>query len=357
MYKARTVFIIGAGASAEFDLPVGSKLMDQIKANSKFVFDYGSLKEGVRDIWDQIRSKLSDQEIESRLDAFAEIHRAIDSAGSIDEFINRNYDDPMIAEMGKIQILYSIAKAEAESNLKNKGQGDIAWQVLDRTWISTFTKGLFEGVRGDQVGQIGADITIICFNYDRCIEYYLANAIQRSFRNVSRDLALQIVDNMNIIHPYGTIGRLPNLRGEGRLLDFGPDYSRIDYLSATGGLTTWSESVKDLAMISEMREAIGQAETFVFMGFAFAKQNIDLMRVEEAVRDRDRGIVYGNVESRNVYATAYGYKQQAHRAIKRKIASLWTDNWSLEQDNAISIEGENVTCSEFMRVNWLNLVQ
>lgn len=70
---------------------------------------------------------------------------------------------------------------------------------------------LFDGVRNSDVDNVGSNITIICFNYDRCIEMYLEHAIVNAFRDVPADRARQIVARINIIHPYGSLGNLKSI--------------------------------------------------------------------------------------------------------------------------------------------------
>ena len=105
MFKDNTVFVIGAGASAEFGLPLGDQLLRQIKTNSQFELDGYALRSGVAEIYKCIvnRYTKSDEMIYACLDGMEEIYRAVDLAGSIDEFINRHGDDPIIAEVGKLQ--------------------------------------------------------------------------------------------------------------------------------------------------------------------------------------------------------------------------------------------------------------
>lgn len=43
MFRDNTVFIIGAGASHEFGLPVGEALMKTIQINCRFRFDHWSM--------------------------------------------------------------------------------------------------------------------------------------------------------------------------------------------------------------------------------------------------------------------------------------------------------------------------
>ncbi|AVA19966.1 hypothetical protein [Rhizobium sp. NXC24] len=351
MFKDNTVFVIGAGASDEFNLPVGWKLMNTIKQNSKFRFDYG-LKEGVKEIHDAIvrRYENRNDEINARFEACAEIYRAIDSAGSIDSFIDRNNHVPHIAEVGKLQIAYAIAKAEGASKLavnRDRNRQDLNWEALDNAWIATFARALFDGVRTTDVDNIGSNITIICFNYDRCIEFYLIAAIERSFYKVSREQAYKIVSNMRIIHPYGTLGRLPQGLLDRDYIPYGPDLDRLDLWRVSESLVTWSESIRDSQQVDAIKTAIAQARAIVFLGFAFANQN---MRLLEA------NIPEGKSYYTKVYSTGYGVPTQVEGALKEKITKLYSARMDEFMARYIQIE-HGQKCADFINTHLINLMQ
>ena len=341
MFADNTVFIVGAGASAEFNLPVGSTLMDQIKQNSKFRFEYGEIKEGVREIFQVLTSRFKEPaEVNARLDAMAEINRSIDLAGSIDEFINRHYDDQMIAEAGKLQIAHAISKAERQSLLARPKSSDesIVWDNVSGAWIKTFTQLLFEGVRNDRVGQVGANITIICFNYDRCIEHYLTEAIVKTFRGVDRETALKIVEQIEIIHPYGSLGALSKH-------PFAAPYTSETLRAMSENILTWSETV-DSAQKSAIEKAMLSASTLVFLGFAFAPQNMNLLTATQ-IRDSRTSL--------EVFATGYGYDDVIDNRLKNKIMNLYSVSGTATSEEYIHIQYD-MTCAKFVRAHSMALV-
>ncbi|WP_311272406.1 MULTISPECIES: hypothetical protein [unclassified Rhizobium] len=316
MFKDNTVFVVGAGASREFGLPIGSGLMSQIKQNSLFRFDSRGLREGVRELYQALdEPNLPHSALRLSLEAMAEINRSIDFAGSIDEFINRHATDPVIAKVGKLQIAYAISIAERQSLLGRSGKSgeSVEWDDVKDTWIMSFTQMLFEGVRNEDVSSIGNNITLIVFNYDRCIEYFLTEAICKTFRGVDRDQALQIVENMNIIHPYGALGNLIKH-------PFGDDAHPTKLNSMSQSIVTWSESVTS-NMVSEINRSVSTATTLVFLGFAFAPQNMDLLTIKSAV-NKDRQDV-------ETFATAYGYRDVIDSRLKKKIIDLYSDKMTL----------------------------
>ncbi|KAB1087874.1 hypothetical protein F4V91_16415 [Neorhizobium galegae] len=341
MFADKTVFIVGAGASAEFNLPVGSALMEQIKQNSKFRFEFGEMKEGVHEIFHVLTRRFKEPaEVNAHLKAMAEISRSIDLAGSIDEFINRHYDDQLIAEAGKLQIAHAISKAERESLLAPHKNSDepILWDNVSTTWIKTFTQMLFEGVRNEHVEMVGKNITIVCFNYDRCIEHYLTEAIVKTFRGVDRQTARKIVEQMKIIHPYGSLGTLADH-------PFGAPYTGETLRSMSDNIVTWSESVES-ARKAAIEKAMLSASTLVFLGFAFAPQNMNLLTATQ-IRDSRTSL--------EVFATGYGYDNVIDDRLKNKILNLYSVSGTATSEEDIHIQ-YNMKCAKFIQAHSMALV-
>lgn len=354
MFRDNTVFIVGAGASAEFNLPVGSKLMATIRSNCQFELDqYGGFRSGRSEIFNHYEriygrndaSKVA--EFNTRLEAFKKIHDGIESADSIDEFIFRYPDDSIIAEVGKMHIAYAISQAERGSTLFAEFRNPINWAASDKTWIWQFAKALFNGVRAHEIDTIGDNITIICFNYDRCIEHYLEQALQRSYHGISPERARAVVKRIQIIHPYGSLGDVDAFA-------FG---DTKQFARMAENLITWSETIENLDPVLSMTSAIGAARSLVFLGFAFARQNMDLMTLPRQDRATEVHGMILNQYDKDVYATAYGFKRQVHRKIQQKIVELWNDSMSETQAQTVWIESEEMTCYDFFRVNLMNLVQ
>ncbi|MDX0640343.1 hypothetical protein GOD58_18200 [Sinorhizobium medicae] len=345
MFEPNTVFVIGAGASAEFGLPVGWKLLENIRDNSHFFFDHGKFPtKGNRKIYNTVYGKYEREQemLERAFIALGDINRGVETAGSIDEYINRYSDDSLIAELGKIQIAHAILEAEGKSKLvppKGKEGDYINWGDVQDTWISTFARALFDGVRASDVESIGRDITIICFNYDRCIEHYLEFAIQRAYRDVDRKTARKIVDRMNIIHPYGSLGSLSRFA-------YGTPLEHADLYHITNNLITWSETVEDASLITRMKTAIKESRNIVFLGFAFANQNMKLLDAELP----DNKPVFTNV-----YSTGYGLTDDIEGKLKRKIVSLYCHNSLGEHHRYVNIKC-GMTCKDFMKKQLLNFV-
>lgn len=343
MFRDNTVFIIGAGASHEFGLPVGEALMKTIQINCRFRTDHWTILEGIEPIYKCIVNRYTkdDDKIDARLLGMAEINRAIDHAGSIDEFINRHTGDEVIAEVGKIQIAYAILEAERRSKLATTplGTATSSPSQLSDTWINSFTRMLFDGVRNSDVDNVGSNITIICFNYDRCIEMYLEHAIMNAFRDVSPDRARQIVARINIIHPYGSLGGLNEH-------PFGSDVSPQRLRQMSDNIVTWSES-RASERAPKIQHAMANASTIVFLGFAFAPQNMRLLTVDKGFDEPEQEV--------ETFATAYGYNPVINERLKTKILDLYSPNDFTINSERVHIQYE-MKCAEFLRAHSMALV-
>lgn len=341
MFKDKTVFVVGAGASAEFGMPVGAALMDTIKQNCTYTVEFGrlSMKADLigRHYLTKYNLNYSSQinELNARLNVMSDIVASIDMAESIDEYIYRRTDNPLVAEVGKLQIAHAISRAEFNSSLNpEKFDAGTRFVQANNAWIHTFAKVMMNGVRIDEVEKIGDNITIICFNYDRCIEHYLEHAIVRAYPGVTNDKAREIVNKINVVHPYGWLGPLGSY----------PFGNVHNFAAAAENLITWSESIRDPQIRERMSHAMNNAETVVFLGFAFARQNMDLLHAEEKGFDR----------TLRVFSTGFGLQQEAEEAYQENISLLYTPDLMERAMNLIRIQWD-VKCASFMEKHRYNL--
>ena len=346
MYKQNTVFVIGAGASAEFGLPVGTGLMDTIKRQCAFDPNrFGSREAGCYDIYqyyqspDQSTGLFDRQEFEQRIRASQAIVAGIESADSIDEFIFRHSDDLFIAEVGKLNIAYAIAEAERKSILANNLHVRQNFDAVHSTWIWSFFRGLINGVQRQDMETLGRGITLIVFNYDRCIQHYLEHALMHTVTDMKADEARSIVANIEILHPYGSLG-------DWRENSFGNTNNRV-YVQMAYNLMTWSESIVDAETIETMRLRIKAARQIVFLGFGFATQNMNLMNTKPTEI---------NYNLPSIYSTGRGIAKQVQGTYSQRILSMISTR-SLSPDPQTVVFEDNATCTEFFNIHRPNLMK
>ena len=125
------------------------------------------------------------------------------------------------------------------------------------------------------------NITFINFNYGRCLEHYIYRSLQRI--SVPEQDARQIVDRLSVIRPDGTLGSI--WQGERGSLPFGYG-GTIDALDASQRIRTFTES-EALHDGDHLQRAMSEAKMYIFLGFGFHRQNLDLLSVLESIPFRD----------------------------------------------------------------------
>ncbi|MGO4194140.1 hypothetical protein AB4Z13_02105 [Rhizobium sp. YAF28] len=344
MFKDKTVFVVGAGASAEFGMPVGSALMETIRKNCTYSIEYGRFKMGEEAelLFRHYTNKYSLDKKEdidalnTHLEVMREIVSSIDMAESIDEYIYRHSHNPLVAEVGKLQVAHAIARAEHGCHLRPDGfNAADKFKVANNSWVYNFAKVLMIGIRAEEIDRIGDNITIICFNYDRCVEHYLEHAIVHAYPGTSSERAREIVNSINIIHPYGWLGSL-------KAFPFG----RVQNFAAMAdNLITWSESIRDPQVKERMGHAMSDAETIVFLGFAFARQNMDLLHATDK-KWAENGV--------DVFATGKGLEPEAEASYQQNISLLYSPHRAFKAMERVRLQWDT-ECAPFMKKHRYNL--
>jgi hypothetical protein len=207
MFKRKTLFVVGAGASAEFKLPLGGELASAISKKMDIRFEADrQIGTGDMDISNQIKQDLQHNGHESQKGAWL-IRDGILLSRSIDDFLDLHRSNPLIVKYGKSAIVKSILEAERASSLYFDGEGGVDRFSPERfadTWLVKFLKMLAPGIAKENVAEIFNDISFIVFNYDRCIEYFLLHALQKLY-GISESKAREILRGLDIEHPFGVI--------------------------------------------------------------------------------------------------------------------------------------------------------
>lgn len=345
MFRRETVFVVGAGASADFDLPVGAELSRRIAGLSKIDIDsWGSPTSTLGSlVLDILRKKTDDvRQLSAWLAALNKISSGIHLKRSIDSFIDQHSSHPEIGQMGKLMIALRIVEAEgrAESlQVNSRGRLDLRNPILVDSWVDQFASMLFDGLKADAISELGKNIVIICFNYDRCIEHYLAHALISTY-SLGASEAFSLVEGLNIIHPYGTLGSLETV-------PFGT--RDADYWSISDNLKTFSESA-GTDIDEKIRAAIIAAEQMVFLGFSFGQQNMDLMTAVE--------LNPGN-EGKPAFASGFGLYNQQVVQVTRQIERLYghpLDYYSPADLSTFTSIEVNVKARPLLDMHWHNIM-
>jgi hypothetical protein len=270
MFKRRTVFVIGAGASAEFNMPVGSDLIARVAAAVN-VGAHGQTND--QNLAVRIRGHFGQDHAERLLRSGPELAAVATQFASMDEALHFLSDASDIVELGKLAISHEMMKAERNSHLYAAQHGsEPGTSRSNNSWAGTFLRIALAGSRRQDLPCIFENVTIIDFNYDRVLPQFLYWALKQNL-HIAPTIAAQSVRNLKILHPYGSLGNLEWLDETGSL-PFGADHERLDEIA--GRIRTYTEEVEN-PDIAQIQDAVAQGSLFVVIGFGFHRQNIKIM--------------------------------------------------------------------------------
>ena len=138
-----------------------------------------------------------------------------------------------------------------------------------------FFELLAAGVTRENIGTIFENVTIITFNYDRCIEHFLTHALANYFSIYIEDAKAE-AKKLEIFHVYGQVG--PYFGEDGNRVDFGSDI-HIQPEWAKQNIKTFTEGFKETAELSAVKSAFSEAASVVFLGSHFHPQNLEVLKI------------------------------------------------------------------------------
>jgi hypothetical protein len=228
------------------------------------------------------------------------IRDGIAFAQSIDDFLDQHRTNSYLKQYGKAAIVKTILEAERSSKLYFNAYNGEAFDPtrFGDTWFMRFMHMLGRGIPTEDVRQIFDNLAFIVFNYDRCLEWFLTNALQMTY-GIPAEMAEGIVGDLRIIHPYGSVGDAP----------FG--FDRADYFRLGGDIKTYTEQIAAADVIAQLTAEVERADAIVFLGFAFHSQNLLMLNPPKPMKPK------------SVYGTAYKMSDADVGVVTEQIASFF----------------------------------
>jgi len=344
MFQKKTLIVVGAGASKEGKLPDGTELK---KKNSN-ILDLGWNDEGsfygdhlFLQVLEECRRQFGNT---NAVQLAKKIREAMPLALSIDNFLDAHQGNLNLELCGKLAIVRAILMAERNSLLYidlNSSNGSLDFQSLDRTWFIAFMQLLTENCKVDQLEDRLSSICFIVFNYDRCIEHFLFHAFQ-AYYEVNSIEAAKLVSKIEIFHPYGTLGTLPWAWEQcGPVIDFGAEPGVENLIALAREIKTFTEGTDpDSSDISMIRDRVFESQIVLFLGFAFHRINLDLLRP---------GRNHSENKLVRYYCTGLGISDSDRDAIKIELGELA----GVKQGHIIL--RNDLTCAALFREYWRSL--
>lgn len=282
MIKTKTVFILGAGASAPYNFPTGDGLKDKICQH--FINQYHKLP-----ILDEKDAEIAEMMRNDRKQASKKFTSALRRATgqSIDLFLKLNTSH---FEIGKIAILINILSAENSSDIRIKKKNWYTY-LFKRMMIECWKQKRPELL-------LNNNVKFITFNYDRSLEHFFEESFINNFSDLQNHVKLwDYVNKIPIHHVYGSVGKLPwqTLKNETEVVSYGNlDYRYVQTKPALKSIKLIDERGKpdDKKMI----ELFGNVEHIFILGFGFLEENLEVLNLERCLPQNQAIYIYATTK-------------------------------------------------------------
>ena len=291
MFPDNTVFILGAGSSKPYGLPLGSEINSLIIEVSKSLQSSNIWKRNP--LIDDLLKIMNELDFnKSELISFASTLRK-SNISSIDRFLNIRRND--YGFLGKHLLSFFLLEFEKEQNVFSNSNVDDWLKFLWNKYICQKSLEDFNN----------ANVSFLTFNYDRVLEYFLINSISESY-GVSKIVAVNVLENIKVIHIHGQIGFLHK---EPSLLENRDFFTDFIHFNSDINFNTVTRAAKSIRLIHETREKnylkkiiediLINAQTIYFLGFGYDKMNIETLGLDKI-----------DLSDKSIYGTAFGMNEK-----------------------------------------------
>lgn len=261
MVSKRTVMVLGAGASHPYGFPLGGTLRKTIIA-SLGPNESNSLKSSLRGLGYGIAT----------IERFSQELRDAQHY-SVDAFLEER---PEFIELGKAAIAAALIPEEDPGSLFGEKSADEWYKYLiNKIWSPSEGKT--------------APLTILTFNYDRSLEYYIEHVKQTRCKEHQEILAEKL-DKLKIIHLHGHLGLLPHQATDKNeaCRKYESSLTPEAIKTAAANIRIIHENLDNDYQFETAREALSQAQTICFMGMSYHPVNIKRLHPQTWLPKADR---------------------------------------------------------------------
>ncbi len=269
MITQPTVFVLGAGASAPYGLPLGAGLRTNI-------LDRYNDNTG-RTVHLLNTTRFNRAEI----DAFVNALR-YSGLSSVDAFLERR---PQFMEIGKSIMGIELLHGEIHDRLWHR----------DENWLTY----LYGQMIGNSLEEFANNkVAFVTFNYDRCVEHFFFTSLKNSFGKSVEETA-KIARKIQVVHLHGRLGHLPWQEGKSAI-EFGDNQIDVrkmeiltDQIKVVHEDHTLDGRDADFNLAGAM---LASARRVYLIGFGFGARNVQRLKLDIIIPHVYQGTAVGLTE-------------------------------------------------------------
>lgn len=352
----KVVFVVGAGASKPFGLPIGSELKTGIRPIAGHSIahymqenhfrskesDFGDAAGCMEVLYRVAKSHCpgwtgtNDDAfyqfwLESISDTQSEFQKSWHS--SIDAFV-ASRDSEVTTIAAKMIIAQIVGTAQAATlfpQLQRRTPG-FGSDRVDSAWMNWI---LEVGLRGCDLKTPQQNIAFITFNYDTILLSLIRKLLRPSL-GLDGDGEDRVLRSIPIVHIYGKLQnqRTPNFMREWSIADLWQQSEELELIRKRKE----GEPLPDSVVAA--RRLLRNARTVVFLGFGFDPMNIELLGLREFSEGPQRYSWLG----RRVYSTAF----KLGKAPREEVANLLLETDASSTKAQQFLGDPNQKCTEFL---------
>jgi hypothetical protein len=243
----RVIFVLGAGASKPFNLPVSSDLKKDIIANPTVPLSEDEQLRGFDDYVQAVGKRLTQ--------AFT-----ISGQYSIDAFLE-DRDDKAELEYGRRLIAGRLLPKEANAVAEPSIASDWYQWLFNQLIMPGKRKLSFE------------DVHFVTFNYDRTLEMALATMAFNAFR-LTADDAIHLFNDVPITHVYGKLAGRVAFDDQSGHFRVSTSQKAVHLSGEAIRIISDHRDGEDSSDLSKAISLLHSANTVVFLGFSFDERNL-----------------------------------------------------------------------------------
>jgi hypothetical protein len=266
--STKTVFVLGAGASNPFGLPLGSELKQDVLTG------YGDTTGHAVHLYNT--TPFSQADTAEFVNAFG-----FSGLGSVDAFLERR--EKFLA-IGKSMMGIELAFKENPGRLWQDGGN----------WLTY----LFSSMIGNTLEEFAENqVSFVTFNYDRSVEHFLFTSLLNSFGQ-SVQQTKSVVEKIPIIHLHGRLGYLP-WQATKNVVVYGTRSIDVDAMKTfRSQIKVVHEDINDGRdrEFSQAKELLGKAARVHLLGFGFGVRNVQRLGLADLAPHAFSGTSYGLTE-------------------------------------------------------------
>lgn len=208
MYRKRTVFILGAGASWHYGYPTGERLVDEVRENAKKMAEYCKAARDLNRLWWPSFINNRDEWVKWQTN-FAQLYKSLLEADPvvIDYFLAKN---EQLHDAGTLLIAWTILAREQNYNKAknwfNRNElvpGGKNKEFQNDNWIRFVSHRLID-TAAESAEILENNVHFVTFNYDTSLEASFHKYL-RNHSSINTNHMRDFITRKRIIHVYGAI--------------------------------------------------------------------------------------------------------------------------------------------------------